>query len=268
MGRQQLSWPKIILVILFLNGLLVIPVSIHYARSESFTLEPTFPAVFSMVDDEVVAALDTLRTEEGQTTFSEPFHLRKGSGVVAGGLAKEEAEQVLQEETALLFEEGRLIMKEGELPLTEVPYTSDVRWERLDSPEQVRAELNRQWFIANRVYIVATYSMLIAVMLLAMNVFLVLGAAFFLYVAGRSGAMDIDSFKESVNLILNGMGLAAVVASLVGLLVPDITFIMSTLTFGLIVMIVSIYYKTRFSDGFLERQRLRAEGKLGEDQEE
>lgn len=238
---------------------MVIPLAVNLVRGGTFDLAPTYPAVFELMDEEVVAALDAVQTKEGRITFSQPFLLEQAGGVVAGGVMEEEAEQVLQAENALLFTEEGLILKEGELPLTEIPYTRDVRWEELDTAEAVRQEVSRQWYSANRTYLVLTYSMIFSVMLLAMNVFLVFGAAFFLYLAGRAGGMDMETYQESVNLILNGMGIPTLVAAAAGLLVPDITLIMSVATFGLIILIVAIYYKTRFSDAFLERQHLRAE---------
>lgn len=252
LGRKQLSWPKILFVILFLNGLMMIPISLNYARTTVFSLDATFPTLLEMVDEEVVAALDQTETKNGTVTFKRSFDLQTEDGLVAGGLSESEASTALEAENVIVFEENRLILKEGDLPISEVPYTADVDWSSLTTPDEVREEISQQWYYANQTYIVATFSFIIAAILLVMNLFLIFGAAFFIFLASRSAYIEIDSYKESVNLILNAMGLPMLVAMVLGLILPDITTMMSAQTFGLVIIIVMIYYKTRFSEAYVE----------------
>lgn len=260
MGRKQLSWPKIIFVILFLNGIMMIPIVLNYAQSEEFQLEATFPTIHELVDEEVVAELGKTTSSNGQVTFPEPFILEKDQGVVVGSSNEEDITAALEEENALLFAEDKYYLKEGDLPISEVVYTSDVNWDNLQTPEEVQDEINRQWYQYNRVFIVATYSFMITGILLIMNIFLIFGAAFFMALAGRSALIDISSYKESVNLILNAMGLPVLAALAFGLFIPDISMIMSLQTFGLVIILVLIYYKTQFSERFVERRKKEVAG--------
>ena len=106
----------------------------------------------------------------------------------------------------------------------------------------------------NRMFIVATYSFMVSGMLLLMNVLLILGTAFFMYLAGKYSEMEIDSFKESVNMILNAMGLPVFASLVLGLFLPEITTMMSVQSMGLVVMIVLLYFKTRFSEAYIQSQ--------------
>lgn len=242
-GRKQLGWPKLIFVILFLNGLMMIPIVLSYAGDSSFNLEPTYPEVFAMVDQEVVTALNS----------QEDFFLEKGNGaVVRGG---DEA-LALAYDTVLYFGETEVVLKQGDAPLTRATYTKDVDWG--DSVASVQAEISRQWYYMNRVFIVATYSFMIAGMLLLMNVLLVMGAAFFMFLAGRSSIMELDTYKESVNLVVNAMGLPVLASLMVGLFLPEITTMMSVQTMGLVLIIVLLYYKTHFSEQYIQAQEQKA----------
>lgn len=106
---------------------------------------------------------------------------------------------------------------------------------------------------------------MITAMLLIMSLFMIFGGAFFIFMAARSPFIEIDTYKEAVNLILNAMGLPSLLTMVVGLFVPEITIMMSVQTFGVVIYLVWTYYKTRFSEGFLEREDKRAvaHGKRG-----
>lgn len=238
-GRTQLTWFKIIFVILFLNGLMMIPIVLNYADEGSYNLKGTYPVLYDLVDEEVVTALNS----------NKPFFLTKENGVVAGG---EDEATALEAENILFFGETELVLQENDLPLSRVTYTKDVDWG--DSVESVRSEIGRQWYYMNRVFFVATYSFMIAGMLLLMNVLLVLGASFFMFLAGKYSEMEIDSFKESVNMILNAMGLPVLASLVIGLFLPEITSMMSIQSMGLVVMIVLLYFKTRFSEAFIQSE--------------
>lgn len=238
-GRTCLSWPKIIFVILFLNGLMMIPVVLNYANDDSFNLAGTYPIIHDMVDEEVVEALNS----------EDPFFITKEKGIVAGGGDETAA---LEADNVVYFGETELVLKEKDTPLTRVTYTKDVDWG--DSVESVQTEIGRQWYYMNRMFIVATYSFMVAGMLLLMNVLLILGTAFFMFLAGKYSEMEIDSFKESVNMIVNAMGLPVFASLVLGLFLPEITTMMSVQSMGLVVMIVLLYFKTRFSEAYIQLQ--------------
>ncbi|MGP6146603.1 hypothetical protein [Jeotgalibaca sp. A122] len=238
-GRKFLSWPKIIFVILFLNGLMMIPIVLNYADDDSFSLEPTYPIVFDMVDEAVVTALNS----------EEAFFQEKENGVVVGG---GEESAALEYDNVLYFGETEMVLKEGDSPVTRATYTKDLEWG--DSVESVRSQMSRQWYYMNRVFIVATYSFMIAGMLLLMNVLLIVGAAFFMYLAGKNSIMELDTFKESINVILNAVGLPVLASLVVGLFLPEITTMMSVQSMGLVLMIVLLYFKTRFSEQYIQSQ--------------
>lgn len=257
-GRKQLSWPKLLFVILFLNGIMMIPIVMNVTQTEAIQLKSTFPAVYELIDDDVVERLHQTTSEKGQVTFTQPFILEKEAGIVIGGVDEQEVEAALEMTNALVFAEDRFYLKEGELPVSEIPYTADVQLGGWQTVDDLQAEVNRQWFQYNRVFIVATYSFMITGMILLMNFLLVFGAAFFIRLAGRSAMIEIDTYKESVNLILNAMGIPVLLAFLLGIVMPDISMIMSVQTFGLVLMLVLIYFRTQFSEDYVAKRKKEA----------
>ena len=262
-GRKQLSWPKLLFVILFLNGIMMIPIVINFTQTEAIQLKSTFPAVYDLIDEDVVDSLNQTTSEKGQVTFTEPFILEKEAGIVLGGVDEQEIEEALEMTNALVFAEDRFYLKEGDLPVSEITYTADVQLNGWQTVDDLQAEINRQWFQYNRVFIVATYSFMITGMLLMMNLLLVFGAAFFIRLAGRSAMIEINTYKESVNLILNAMGIPVLLAFLLGLVMPDISMIMSVQTFGLVVMLVLIYFRTQFSEDYVAKRKREASSHRG-----
>lgn len=262
-GRKQLSWPKLLFVILFLNGIMMIPIVMNFTQTEAIQLKATFPAIYDLIDEDVVDSLNQTTSEKGQVTFTEPFILEKEVGIVLGGVDEQEIEEALEMTNALVFAEDRFYLKEGDLPVSEITYTADVQLNGWQTVDDLQAEINRQWFQYNRVFIVATYSFMITGMLLMMNLLLVFGAAFFIRLAGRSAMIEINTYKESVNLILNAMGIPILLAFLLGLVMPDISMIMSVQTFGLVVMLVLIYFRTQFSEDYVAKRKREASSHRG-----
>ncbi|QII82480.1 DUF1189 family protein [Jeotgalibaca arthritidis] len=262
-GRKQLSWPKLLFVILFLNGIMMIPIVMNFTQTEAIQLKSTFPAIYDLIDEDVVDSLNQTTSEKGQVTFTEPFILEKEVGIVLGGVDEQEIEEALEMTNALVFAEDRFYLKEGDLPVSEITYTADVQLNGWQTVDDLQAEINRQWFQYNRVFIVATYSFMITGMLLMMNLLLVFGAAFFIRLAGRSAMIEINTYKESVNLILNAMGIPVLLAFLLGLVMPDISMIMSVQTFGLVVMLVLIYFRTQFSEDYVAKRKREASSHRG-----
>lgn len=262
-GRKQLSWPKLLFVILFLNGIMMIPIVMNFTQTEAIQLKSTFPAIYDLIDEDVVDSLNQTTSEKGQVTFTEPFILEKEVGIVLGGVDEQEIEEALEMTNALVFAEDRFYLKEGDLPVSEITYTADVQLNGWQTVDDLQAEINRQWFQYNRVFIVATYSFMITGMLLMMNLLIVFGAAFFIRLAGRSAMIEINTYKESVNLILNAMGIPVLLAFLLGLVMPDISMIMSVQTFGLVVMLVLIYFRTQFSEDYVAKRKREASSHRG-----
>lgn len=250
-NRFVLTWPMMIVVIIFLNALMVIPVTLNYAEMESFPLDEYYPTAGKLVDDQVVDKLQKVDVSEGQMTIPEPFHIENKYGEVVGGLSIDEQETQISSPNFIAFQENQLVLGEEGLPTATILYTRDVSFGEMETQEQVVEEISRQWFNQNRVLIVLVFSLLISTFLLFMLLFLVFGSAFLLYLTKKGHLTTITTYKESVNLILNNLGIPTFVSMLFGIFYFDLYIMVTIQTIGLVIYLIWIWYKVQFNDNRL-----------------
>lgn len=248
-NRFVLTWPMMIVVIIFLNALMVIPVTLNYAEMESFPLEEYYPiAASQLVDDQVVDELQTVDVNEGQLSIPEPFQVKNANGEVVGGLSLDEIENHISSPNFIAFQENQLIIAEEGLPTATVLYTRDVSFGEMETKEEIVEEISRQWFNQNRVLIVLIFSFLISTFLLFMLLFLVFGSSFLLYLTKKGSLTTIKTYKESVNLILNSLAVPTFLAMLFGLFYFELYIMVTIQSLGMAAYLFWIWYKVQFND--------------------
>ncbi|MCI6736419.1 MAG: DUF1189 domain-containing protein [Aerococcus urinaeequi] len=248
-NRFVLTWPMMIVVIIFLNALMVIPVTLNYAEMESFPLEEYYPiAASQLVDDQVLDEIQTVVVNEGQLSIPEPFQVENAYGEVVGGLSLDEIENHISSPNFIAFQENQLIIAEEGLPTATVLYTRDVSFGEMETKEEIVEEISRQWFNQNRVLIVLIFSFLISTFLLFMLLFLVFGSSFLLYLTKKGSLTTIKTYKESVNLILNSLAVPTFLAMLFGLFYFELYIMVTIQSLGMAAYLFWIWYKVQFND--------------------
>lgn len=243
-GRRNLNWFQLIFILLFLNALLVIPVTLHYTKMDDLLIDGTFPNAFSLIDESVVAELKDEQFVNGTMEVKEPFYIEKDQGVIGAGLEEGEVEKALEKENALLFLEKELLLKEGDHPVSEVPFTKDFDLSQIETVDDLKEEISRQWFVHNKSFVVGSFSFIIFTILLVSLLAIVLGASLFIYLARRSRLINIRSFKESVNLIVNCTSLGSIIAMIGGLIYFDIVVMIMIQSIGLVCMLLAVFFKS------------------------
>ena len=248
-NRFVLTWPMMIVVIIFLNALMVIPVTLNYAEMESFPLEEYYPiAASQLVDDQVLDEIQTVVVNEGQLSIPEPFQVENAYGEVVGGLSLDEIENHISSPNFIAFQENQLIIAEEGLPTATVLYTRDVSFGEMETKAEIVEEISRQWFNQNRVLIVLIFSFLISTFLLFMLLFLVFGSSFLLYLTKKGSLTTIKTYKESVNLILNSLAVPTFLAMLFGLFYFELYIMVTIQSLGMAAYLFWIWYKVQFND--------------------
>lgn len=248
-NRFVLTWPMMIVVIIFLNALMVIPVTLNYAEMESFPLEEYYPiAASQLVDDQVLDEIQTVVVNEGQLSIPEPFQVENAYGEVVGGLSLDEIENHISSPNFIAFQENQLIIAEEGLPTATVLYTRDVSFGEMETKEEIVEEISRQWLNQNRVLIVLIFSFLISTFLLFMLLFLVFGSSFLLYLTKKGSLTTIKTYKESVNLILNSLAVPTFLAMLFGLFYFELYIMVTIQSLGMAAYLFWIWYKVQFND--------------------
>lgn len=250
-NRHELKWWQLLIVTIFLNALLIIPVTINYAKIDTFPLEDFYPNAVEMIDEELIQPLGEANYSSGVMTLEESFLIENEHGIVAGGLEAEEQETIMEEANVLIFEPNQFILIEEGVPLSTVLYTRDFTLENIQSIQEIREELGRQWFNQNRVLIVLIFSLMIAAFLFVMTFLIVAGAAFLMYLTKKTDFTSITTYKESVNFILNLLSLPTIVALIISLFYFDIILMLSIQYMGLVLLLLLTFYQTQFNDQVL-----------------
>ena len=247
-NRHQLNWFHILIVLLFVNSLLMIPVSLNYMEMDTYPVEGTLPNSFGLIDESDVLSLQEGTYENGTLDLPSSFVRTSDKGTVAGLLSDAEMEQALDAENALIFQKDSVIIKEGDQTVSTVPYTKDFDLSKVVNVNDVKDSLSRQWFIKNRGYVVATLLFLVFSLTFVSTIFLTFGSAVFLYLTKKSDYSSIKTYKESVNFISNCMGLPTLIALVIGLIQFDIVVMLMIQSVGLVVMLLLAFYRTRYND--------------------
>lgn len=246
--RQPLNWFQLLFLLLFLNALMIVPVSLNYTKIDSYSLENTFPETFQLINQSVADEMKAGSVVDGKLHINE-FSVKSDNGIVIGGISSEAAEQVMaDEENAVLFLADELIIKENNQSAAHVPYTKEFTLGNIRSAEQLKAGISQQWFIKNQSFLIAVLSLVLFVLLLTELIFLTFGAAFFLYIASKNKPLLKGRYKDSVTVVIYATGLPTILAMLVGLIDFNIITMVTIQSVGMIGFIWGIYYYNRINE--------------------
>jgi len=253
-NRFKLSWPNMIVVLIFLNALMTIPVTMNFAQMDTFPVEELYPTAANIIENEELEELTEAEYQNGEMQIQESFSYENEYGLVASGLDADNNEQWTQAENAVLFEQDQFRMKEEGASTAVVPYTENFSLADATSSENVINELGRQWFVQNQVFLVAFFTLIISVMQFVMLILTIFGAALFLYFTKNSHITSIETYKESVNLLINVTSLPTIIALAFGLINFNIIIMSMIQVVGLIAMLLVIYFKIQFNDDNIETE--------------
>lgn len=251
-NRFKLSWPNMVIVLIFLNALMTIPITINFAQMDTFPLEDLYPNAANILENEELPELSAATYQNGEMQISEPSIHENDHGVVASGLNSEENEELANAENVVLFEEDQFRIKEEGAPTTIVPYTENFSLEQAEDSEDIMNVLSEQWFVQNQVFIVSFFTLIISFLQLVMLLFVIFGSALILYFTKNSPITSISTYKESVNYLINAISLPTIIAMLFGLISFNVITMQMIQVVGLLAMVMVVYFKIQFNDEKIE----------------
>lgn len=261
-NQDTFHWWQIVLLLLFLNSLMIIPVSLHYAQMESYPIVNTFPNAFELIDNSVVNQLNQAKFQSGQMTLDEPFEMTSVHGTVRGGVTPSKAEEILSEEiNAVLFLKDGFVLKESGQPASNVPYTKDVSFRNANTTEEVNAILSQQWFVKNQTFVASSFSFILYILLLAELILLSFGSALFIYITLKNKAGAKKTYQNAVSTILYAAGLPTLLAMVIGLLQFNIIIMITIQSVGMIGYVWVMYYQNRMNQLKEKKEQKAAERK-------
>lgn len=247
-GRHQLNWLQLVIILVFLTSVLMIPVALNFVKMDSYPIDESYPDTFELIDDTVAAALQKTTIINGTLQMQPESEYKSKNGIVSIGSSEVQAKQKLKETNALVFTKNRFYLKNKEVPVSNVQYTKDFDLSSANSVKEIKAELSRQWFIQNRGYVMGSLMFLVFSILFVSTIFIVFGSAFFLYLTRKNSFSSIKTYKESMNLVLNALGLPTLVALISAFVQFDIVVMLTIQSLGIVLMILMVFYQTKFND--------------------
>ncbi|MHC5375038.1 hypothetical protein ACYSNU_14700 [Enterococcus sp. LJL120] len=249
LGRKNFSWFQLIFIYIFLNALLLIPVTLNLATSYQFSLADSLPEVAALLDDQTAAAFSELPIENGELETSESTILNQSAdGIVGVNLTEAE---LAGQTTVVNFTPTtwQITGLQGEREYSfELYYTDSLNPSQATSGAALQKLLGQQFFANQRLPIIISALLATGFLLFVMNLFLVLGSAFFLWLTKKSSFSSIGSFKESLSIIIQCLGLGTILAFVFGLIYYDVTMMIAVQMLTMIILLFAIYIRTKFKD--------------------
>ncbi|CCQ21685.1 Maltodextrose utilization protein malA [Listeria monocytogenes N53-1] len=143
--------------------------------------------------------------------------------------------------------------KDQEMTLTdasgytfEVSYPKDATLSEITSGESLVDWVSAQWYLENQAFVFLSMVLMIGSIIFVSSLMLTVFTTLFIWMTKRSSFSSIASFKESINLTLNALGIPVIAACIIGFIYFDITIIMAVQSLGMVLMIAWTFLKTRF----------------------
>ena len=258
--RHELNWFQLILVLFFLTSILMVPVSLNFLKMETYPIEESYPETLALIDESVVAAFQAAISEDGALVTDPGSQVVKEKGVMSITNSDSVIKENLKAENALIFSDNDLYLKNKGVPVSNVRYTKDFNPSQLNSVKDMKEAVSRQWFFQNRVYVIGSLLLLVFSILFVSTILIVLGSAVFLYLTKKNSFSSIKTYKESVNLILNALGIPTLLALISSFIQFDIVVMLTIQSIGLALMILMVFYTTRFNDKVPVRNNIKVAG--------
>ena len=258
--RHELNWFQLILVLFFLTSILMVPVSLNFLKMETYPIEESYPETLALIDESVVAAFQAAISEDGALVTDPGSQVVKEKGVMSITNSDSVIKENLKAENALIFSDNDLYLKNKGVPVSNVRYTKDFNPSQLNSVKDMKEAVSRQWFFQNRLYVIGSLLLLVFSILFVSTILIVLGSAVFLYLTKKNSFSSIKTYKESVNLILNALGIPTLLALISSFIQFDIVVMLTIQSIGLALMILMVFYITRFNDKVPVRNNIKVAG--------
>ena len=250
-NRKYLSILQQIIVIIFLQALLMMPLSLQLAQVNEVDLTIYFPTVIETMDDEIVTGL------QEAYEANESAVIRENDEVYISYIADEtiDLESITQ---PLVFTLGQdnIAIREPD----SITFEQAIDVDRMMQQEGVDAfisELSRQFTSANRLSIYLTGVINITMLVLLNVLGLILGTSFILSFMKNLDQFDIHGFKDAFQVVLNTMGLPTLIAAIIGFISSDTALVFTIQGLGFVLMLMLSYWNTHFNDAYAERQRIK-----------
>ncbi|WLR88430.1 DUF1189 family protein [Streptococcus iniae] len=246
---DSFRWWQNFLLIVFLNALIMIPVTLHYAQLKTYSVEKIVNRALDPITDKTFLAFSqgeiTANRYQGNSQL-----IRDGQVALAVLPSPQEKERLKAKKLRhIILTEKRWIFvtPEGKMMTAQVS-GKEMSLKQFKDVKAVKQFINDQWYQSNKASLLA-YLLLSFSLLIYFATFLVIGlGTLFLSLSRKSRLFDIKSYSECFGLMVNCFALPTLVSVGISLFASNPLFVMHTQVFGTLLMLTLVFYKTHFRD--------------------
>ncbi|HIW89703.1 MAG TPA: hypothetical protein H9869_07545 [Candidatus Ligilactobacillus excrementipullorum] len=244
--RHDLRWFQIVIILLFLLALNILPVPFFYQKQQSMPLDLYLPHVQKLLQknsSQLQQASQAGKFADGRYHFGHAQVLQEDKqGVVGVNLSEK---QLAHTKNAVVLGQRSFIFKENGT-VNRLYYGDSFR---ADQP--LKKQLNQEWYHRNKAAISFAMLQSIGSLFLLTNLVFVFGGGLILWLGRKSPLITLESLRESVTVMVNILGPVSLVVAIVGLVKFDVSLLLTLQMLGAVMLLLTIYAKTRFNDGNL-----------------
>lgn len=253
LNRQDMKIWQMFLITIFLVFLMLNPVALNANKSPEFQLDSIMPHLMSDLEKVDVTQLNQIDIVNNQLAETKPTKL--GEMIYLN----ETDENFDQVKTGLNFETTQLVMKDKNGLTFNLNITEDWQPQEWQDIESFKEWLTKEWNRQNAPYRVLSVTVLVALLILSSTLFLIFGASFFIWLTKKNNLSSIKTYKEALTVTFNALFLSTLIATISGFIHYDITLMLTIQSFGLAIMILLIFAKTKFNDGLAKNGKINLE---------
>lgn len=243
-NRNQYDWKQLIFLFIFINSLLLIPLSLSVVQRGPKIAEDFLSKEINVLnkDADLKEKISQLNFFDYQLENEEEYISETNEYLVGTNLS----EKMMGKKPIVLnfkneYAEFSMI-KEKRHQVIRLIYTDDFI-EKLKEGKVSDAIVEAVYFQNSGVLIFSNI-LQIGFILLSMNNVLIIGIALLLYLTKR--ASNIKSFKESFTIALSLMGGGALLALFLSFLTKDVFVLFGIQSLWIVIMTIYMYVMTRF----------------------
>lgn len=232
---NALNWWQMILVFIFINALLIIPVSLYFSQQGTKSLQSYAPQVLQEFDETVLHAFqDTKRTEQPSVVYEDANYTY--------GYNLDETMN-----NSLSFHNDTIKMNvSGDIFTIQMELEEQNQLLKENSSASALSEkLSSTWFKQNKAMISFTQTMFMSIIIYISTTVLVALGTLAVWFARTMLSDNIKTIKNACNFVLNSLGLSTLVAMIISFFYFDVATMLALQSAGFLMMFFLVFLQKK-----------------------
>ncbi|WP_100487462.1 DUF1189 domain-containing protein [Sporolactobacillus pectinivorans] len=252
--RNAFNWWKLAFLFVFISACLMMPLTLQLYTIKTIPVSILAPSMSKMMNQDFTAQLQHCSIADG-ILHGTSYQQENGRNLLAidpGNKWRVSGStyhrSIRHFDNALVFQKKQLIISDQNGFGFTVLYPKETNFLFDGGKINMGNQIGQLWVRQYKADFFGAISLLSFAGLLISSMLLMGTMTFILWLTKRSKMSDIHSFRESASIIMMSAGLPSIAALIVSLIAFNFGTMMMIQSFGLVLMIAFVFWKTRFQD--------------------